>query len=179
MNSLYFQTQTRWLVTVILLFALSISNVWGITVDFAGSSLPSGWSGNGSFNSVNNHYHSATPGYALNNQALTTSEYTNITALTFWGSTSSGGDGKSLTIQYKESGSNTWNNLASISLSKGAQVQKTVTVTSLAGKTVTLKFSTTWATAYIDDIEITTGATCSNKVTLTKAAPENGSFCWT
>ena len=32
MNSLHFQPQTRWLVTVILLFALSISNAWGETL---------------------------------------------------------------------------------------------------------------------------------------------------
>lgn len=140
--------------------------MWGETINFTGSQLPSGWSGTGSFDSQSNHYHSATPGYALaTGKYLQTAEYTNITSLTFWGSTSNGGNGKSLTIQYKEKGSNTWNDLQSIVLNKSAQVQKTVTVTSLAGKTVSLKFSTTWNTAYLDDIEIVTASAQSHTIT--------------
>ena len=113
---------------LVMFLTLTVSaEVWGETINFTGSQLPSGWSGTGSFDTQNNHYHSATPGYALaSGKYLQTAEYTNITSLTFWGSTSNAGNGKSLTIQYKEKGSNTWNDLPSIVLNKSAQVQKTV-----------------------------------------------------
>ena len=151
---------------LVMFLTLCVSAAWGETINFTDSKLPSGWSGTGSFDSQSNHYHSATPGYALaTGKYLQTAEYTNITSLTFWGSTSNGGNGKSLTIQYKEKGSNTWNDLPSIVLNKSAQVQKTVTVTSLAGKTVSLKFSTTWNTAYLDDIEIVTASAQSHTIT--------------
>ena len=149
----------RLVAVLTMLFTVGVGSMWGETITFTNSKLPTGWSGTGIFDSNNNHYHSNAPGYALaSGKYLQTAEYTNITSLTFWGSTSNGGDGKSLTIQYKEKGSNTWNDLSSIALKKSAQVQKTVTVTSLAGKTVSLKFSTTWNTAYLDDIEILTAS---------------------
>ena len=154
-----------------VLFTLGVGSMLGETITFTNSTLPTGWSGTGSFDPSNNHYHSNAPGYALGSgKYLQTAEYTNITSLTFWGSTSNGGNGQSLKIQYQEKGSNTWNDLSSIVLNKSAQVQKTVTVTSLAGKTVSLKFSTTWNTAYLDDIEIVTASAHTVTWTINPAA---------
>lgn len=178
-----FSTIARLRLLLVMFVALSVSaEVWGaeMLIDFTGSKLPTSWSGTGAFDNNNNHYKTAAPGYALAaNKYLETAEYTNVIALSFWGSTSNGGNGKSLTIEYKESDSNDWTQLTQISLAKGAQVKKTVDVIGLAGKTVKLKFSTTWNTGYLDDITIITAdaaVSCDKKVSLTKGAETNGTF---
>lgn len=122
---------------------------------FDGSELPNGWTGNGTFDTTTNHYKTSAPGYALaKDKQLTISAFSNLYELSFWGSTSSGGDGLSLSIEYNTDNTN-WISLTSIVLNKGAMVQKNIDLSEISNlKNVSLRFTSPTNTAYLDDIEI-------------------------
>lgn len=132
-------------------------------INFNDRVLPDGWSKTGgAFDATTNHFYTSAPGLSLGGATqvatLTSKNYFNILGLTFYASTSTAGDGKSISIKYSTDGSN-WSVLDNVALSKGAMQQYTISQEKIAlisnlGQ-VSLQFESNFNTPYLDDIVIT------------------------
>ena len=200
MNSLYFQTQTRWLVTVILLFALSISNAWAdYNIEFKTASQDESSAKTNSYELVTsetNSYVTSTNNSCSNcyigqygaklaksrgagsmDLNLSSSGQIKATKITIKDALYYSTDNTTLSyrITYTDGTTTPADANGSLSLTSSA---KDYEVSLTSTKTIQkISFSTaSGKRAYIGSILVSAAASCSNKVTLTKVAPENGSF---
>ena len=190
-----FLTKTRWLVTIILLTALGIGNVWGadatISLDFEGSSgswpYNSNWTCDASSNTTNHTAGgSRSAGMSKNgSQYITCSlELTNIKQVTLWvNCTTNNTTQPTITIQKSTDGGKNWSDITGASqtfaITKNTWAQKTFDFASYKyNGRVRIKYTnSTTAIKLIDDIVITyEEASCDNKVTISKGSETNGTF---